>query len=244
MPRPAPASDVRVRRLTACFLVGLIGLLGASTAWAQISIGAPASWGKANEWARGAATADAGADGAAATPPAPPSPQEREAQARREWYEQRLAEKVSTLGEHRRAEAIRQVELEENSRRARGINFASDAPVSRPPAATVPPPAPTPRQPACRAVDDGVQKTYAKRTTRAEATAAAQPGGLCSSRGGAVGFQISCHDDEEFVRKPQVVDGKLQIVRKSTGVMWSCSGTFRCAQPRQVCDTPSGATRQ
>lgn len=213
MPRRRPGSEVL--RIALCLALALAG--GAVVAENQVMIGGPSR---------------------SSSPPKPKTPaqlaQEREEKARETWREQRLQEKLNTLGKHREAEARRQVEMEEASRRARGLAFA--------PAATPAPPA-TPTE-SCRDVDDGQKKAWKRTKERASAqrTVEAMARQACMHRGGYQGLSTQCKPHQEKRRVP-VPGNPLKFTTEMGPKNWECLATYRCAQPKRLCE-PGGAVRQ
>ncbi len=211
-PRPGPGSEVV--RIALCLALALA--CGAVVAETKVMIGGPSR---------------------SSTPPKPKTPaqlaQEREEKARETWREQRLQEKLGTLGKHREAEARRQVEMEEASRRARGLKFDA-APAA----------AGTASAPSCRDVDDGQKKVWKRAPQRAsvERTVEAMARQACMHRGGHQGFAKRCKPHREKRRVP-VPGNPLKFTVEMGPQSWECEATFRCAQPKRVCEA-AGAVRQ
>lgn len=165
--------------------------------------------------------------------------QEREAQAVKAWREERLEEKLRSMGRHRELEARRQVEMEEAARRARGLGFAPAAGT----AATSTPATASAR--ACRDVDDGMHKSWhrAPKRSSADTTARGKAGAMCRARGGTTGLAMQCKQHHETRRVP-VPGNPLKFKKEPAGTSWECLATFRCAQPRQVCEGGTTGVRQ
>lgn len=213
-----------MNRLAGGLAIVLAGL--AAAAQAQIQIGPPSRDG----WRRDTQVA-----------PVPKTPeqlaQEREAKALSDWREQRLKDRLATMGKHREGEARRQVEMEEAARRARGLGFESSNGGSAPPASPV--------QRVCRDVDDGTHKGWnrAPQRSSAETSVRGSATAMCRQRGGHAGFSMQCKERQETRKVP--VDGNpLKFRMVPAGKSWECEATYRCAQPKKVCEGGTGAVRQ
>jgi len=111
-------------------------------------------------------------------------------------------------------------------------------------------PASSASQASCRAVDDGVLKwsEFGRSREEAERKVRSTAGaGTCQHRGGVVGLSVGACTERKNTRTEvdTSVPGKLGFNRVETGSTWQCEATYRCAQPKQVCDAaPARATRQ
>lgn len=101
----------------------------------------------------------------------------------------------------------------------------------------------------CRTVDDGVQKwsEFGKSQAEAEQNVRNRAGsGVCLRRGGVVGLSVGQCTEQKNSRTEvdTSVPGKLSLNRVAMPSSWQCTATYRCAQPKRVCDGPARATRQ
>ncbi len=178
------------------------------------------------------------------TPSAPRelSPAEKakaaEKQAREDLRKQRIDDKVKSMGEHRRAEAQRLVDMEDAARKARGqadlpitAQTATDAPNSY---------APTDPKLICRQVSGDVLSSMGKGKTRAEAERGTKSFDYCAGRGGQVGVQMKCSEQGGVDIVPTVVDGKATFKRVPKAPLWTCSATYSCSKPKEVCESSEG----
>lgn len=112
--------------------------------------------------------------------------------------------------------------------------------------------APTPSSAStlCRTVDDGVLKwsEFGSSRKEAEKNMRSRAGaGMCLHRGGVVGLSVGQCTEQKNTRTEvdTSVPGKLSFNRIPVSSTWQCAATYRCAQPKQVCDNvPARATRQ
>jgi len=102
----------------------------------------------------------------------------------------------------------------------------------------------------CRAVNDGVQtwSEFGRSREEAERNVRNRAGaGMCQHRGGVVGLSVGQCTEQKNARTEvdTSVPGKLGLNRVATPSSWQCTATYRCAQPKRVCDgSPARATRQ
>lgn len=154
-----------------------------------------------------------------------------ELKAREEYRQQRIEDKVQTLGEHRRAEAQRLIEMEEASRKARGLSSPAPATAQKPTAYE-----PTESKEVCHEVSGEVFHSTGQGKTRAEAEQRAKSSNLCGTvRGPQIGVQISCSEQRGVDVVPTVVDGKTVLRRVPKAPVWTCSMSYSCSKPKQIC---------
>lgn len=102
---------------------------------------------------------------------------------------------------------------------------------------------------ACQTVDDGLQKwsAFGKSREEAEQKVRNEAGaGMCQHRGGVIGLSMGQCTEQKNTRTDvdTSAPGKLSLNRVSTPSSWQCTATYRCAQPKRVCNGPARATRQ
>jgi hypothetical protein len=93
----------------------------------------------------------------------------------------------------------------------------------------------------CRNVDDGEKKGYGYGPTRDSAEQKASAG-MCINRGPIL-ISMQCREEKQTMKVP-VPGNPLKFTQEERPSIWHCSSTFRCQQPKQVCEGSSRGVRQ
>ncbi|TZG07599.1 hypothetical protein [Comamonas thiooxydans] len=164
------------------------------------------------------------------------SPEEKakaaETKARDDWRKAAIEGKVTSMGEHRRAEAIRLVEMEEAARNARGQQFLTSLPTASEAA---------PDKRICRQVSGDIFNSIGTGKTKTDAEQGTKVRNFCAGRGEQVGVQMKCSERSGVDVIPEVVDGKARFKRVPKPSVWTCEASYSCSKPKEVCESEGAA---